>query len=75
MDNHKRPEPSGPELKAADVPRGRTAPGKADPIADGLRRLWADAEAEPIPDDFLDILDRVDAARATPTNSQSEGQA
>lgn len=34
-----------------------------DPVAAGLRRLWADLESEPVPDSFLDLLDRIDAAR------------
>ncbi len=42
----------------------RAARKGPDPIADGLRQLWADVEAEPVPDDFFDILDRIDAARA-----------
>ncbi len=36
---------------------------KPDPIAEGLRKLWENVEKEPVPDEFLDILDRIDAAR------------
>lgn len=35
-----------------------------DPIADGLRKLWENVEKEPVPNEFLDILDRIDAASA-----------
>lgn len=46
---------------------GRTRPGRRrladDPVAAGLRRLWADVEAEPVPDSFLDLLDRFDSQR------------
>lgn len=42
--------------------RNRRA-NQPDPIAEGLRKLWENVEKEPVPDDFLDILDRVDAAR------------
>lgn len=52
---------------------GRKAPDRPDPIAEGLRRLWAEAEAEPVPDDFLDILDRIDAARSAGTASGGGG--
>ena len=36
----------------------------SDPIALGLRRLWADVEKEAVPDDFLNLLDRIDERRA-----------
>jgi hypothetical protein len=47
----------------ADQGRGRRR-ASDDPIAAGLRRLWQDVESEPVPDSFLDILDRIDAVRA-----------
>ncbi|MFQ3595880.1 MAG: NepR family anti-sigma factor [Sphingomonadaceae bacterium] len=45
--------------------RDERKPGRApdDPIAAGLRRLWQEVEAEPVPESFLDLLDRIDAAR------------
>lgn len=42
--------------------RGRRA-NQPDPIAEGLRKIWENVEKEPVPDDFLDILDRIDVAR------------
>lgn len=41
-------------------------PGNAasDPIGAGLRRLLASVTEEPIPDEFMNLLDRLDAARA-----------
>jgi hypothetical protein len=44
------------------APRRRRAQG-ADAISAGLRQLWAEVEQEPVPDEFLDLLDRIDAAR------------
>ena len=47
------------------VPASRATARKAeDPIAMGLRRLWADVESEAVPDDFLDLLDQIDSRRA-----------
>ncbi len=60
---------------AMAVTAGTRAPQKGqDPIADGLRQLWADVEAEPVPDDFFDILDRIDAARAKLQDSDQTGK-
>jgi hypothetical protein len=42
------------------TPRG----GRPDLVSDALRQLWASAEDDPVPDDFLELLDRLDAARA-----------
>ena len=45
----------------------------ADPIATGLQRLFAPLAAEPIPDEFLALLDRIDAnARAASAESPAE---
>jgi hypothetical protein len=41
------------------TPRG----GRADLVSDALRQLWAKAESDPVPDDFLTLLDRLDSAR------------
>jgi hypothetical protein len=35
----------------------------ADPISAGLRELWKEAEAEPVPDAFMELLDRIDRER------------
>lgn len=42
------------------TPRG----GRADLVSDALRQLWDNAENDPVPEDFLLLLDRLDAARA-----------
>lgn len=39
---------------------GNPATGAPDPIALGLRKLWADVENEAVPDEFLALLDRID---------------
>lgn len=49
------------------VRRGRR-PGD-DPVALGLRKLWQEVELEPVPDEFMDLLDAIDVAKtgvATP---------
>lgn len=40
-----------------------TAMPKHDPISTALRRLHDEVVAEPLPADFLDLLDRIDAKR------------
>lgn len=37
----------------------------ADPIATGLQQLFAPLAAEPIPDEFMALLDRIDANART----------
>jgi hypothetical protein len=37
-------------------------------VSDALRQLWSNAESDPVPDDFLALLDQLDAARANPGN-------
>lgn len=37
---------------------------RPDLVSDALRQLWANAESDPVPDDFLALLDRLDEARA-----------
>ena len=46
----------------ADTPSTRRRRSE-DPIAMGLRRLWADVENEAVPDDFLSLLDEIDTRR------------
>ncbi len=51
---------------APGVPAGRPGNGRVpakDAISAGLRKLWAEVEDEPVPDDFMALLDKVDAAR------------
>lgn len=50
---------------AAPGVRPRRGRGAADPISAGLKALWANVEKEPVPDEFLALLDRIDAARAS----------
>ncbi|MEN9933257.1 MAG: Anti-sigma factor NepR [Pseudomonadota bacterium] len=45
-------------------PRPSRAAPRPDPISAGLRALWASLEEEPVPDDFLALLDRMDEADA-----------
>ena len=53
---------SAPRRQAASSRRGR---GQADdPASAGLRKLWQDIEHEPVPAEFFDLLDAIDAARA-----------
>lgn len=37
------------------------SPAPADPISTGLRRLLSSVSEEPVPDDFLRLLDQLDA--------------
>ncbi len=37
-----------------------------DPIVDGLRRLYDGVASEPVPDEFLSLLKKIDDARAAP---------
>ena len=51
------------------VPRNNFKSGPAlggrgvDPVTAGLKQLFAAVESEPIPDDFMRLLDEIDAAR------------
>lgn len=64
--------------RTSPAPRRRRLP-TTDPVALGLRSLWRNAEQEALPDDFLDLLDQIDAAAGTqtpaaaPTNDRSSG--
>ena len=40
----------------------RPADGNVDPIAEGLRQLYRNVAEEPIPDEFLELLNRIDSA-------------
>ena len=59
-----------PEISAAPhrrpgtgsgMPTKRTGKYTDDPVSMGLRKLWKDVEKEPIPDEFLALLDQIDA--------------
>ena len=52
-----------------EIRPGPAAPGRRrtnrytdDPVSLGLRKLWQNAEREPVPVEFLDLLDAIDAA-------------
>lgn len=52
-----------PEIKGSASPGGKPgeAPG-ADAIAVGLQQLFASIAEEPVPDEFMALLDRIEAA-------------
>ncbi|MGQ5700646.1 NepR family anti-sigma factor [Sandaracinobacteroides sp. A072] len=62
----------GTGSQAGGQQAGRRRGRSDDPISLGLRQLWADVENEPVPDDFLAILDAIDA-RAGGAESQEQG--
>jgi len=49
---------TGSAAPAPTVKR-RSAAGPNDPISSGLRKLWDDVALEPVPDDFLALLDKI----------------
>ena len=42
-------------------PRAPRVSSRIDPISAGLRALWSSLENEPVPDEFLALLDQMDA--------------
>lgn len=71
MSNTEKPGKAAPG--AAMTGRRRRQMTADDPIAAGLRRMWADAEQEPVPDDLLALLDRIDASGGSPTGNTGQG--
>lgn len=56
-------EAPAPEIGTPDYGRSPAGPtAGADPIAVGLQRLFAAVADEPVPDEFLSLLDRIEAA-------------
>lgn len=47
--------------------------GLADPVTAGLRQLFAKIEEEPIPDEFLRLLDEIEA-RSAEANSDPQAR-
>jgi hypothetical protein len=45
-----------------------------DPVSLGLRKLWHELENEPVPAEFLDLLDAIDAARIEPAAPKPDGE-
>lgn len=55
---------SGPGRPGVERPESKPEGGRrADSLSLALRQLWK-AEVDPVPDSFLQLLDRLDAARA-----------
>jgi hypothetical protein len=55
------------EDKPKGVPRGRPrTDGRDDPVIAGLRRLWNDVENEPVPDEFLALLEQIEKGADAP---------
>lgn len=72
--NNSKDNPGQPVPEAGATRRRGRAPAD-DPIAAGLRRMWADAEQEPVPDDLLALIDCIDAASASAGNGSKGGTA
>ncbi len=71
MSKSKRPV-VGPAKRAAGP---SAAAGGPDSIAIGLQRLFASVAEEPIPDEFLELLNRIDAseqARQTAERTETD---
>jgi hypothetical protein len=75
-DNPRSSKP--PQAGAAGSGRpgsGRHAAGSnsdADPIAMGLQKLFGAVAEEPVPDEFMELLDRIEAAERERQTRESE---
>ncbi|WP_439534060.1 NepR family anti-sigma factor [Polymorphobacter sp.] len=58
-----RPDDGNGADRTHPTRKPRAARGSRDVISTGLRQLWADVENEPVPDEFLKMLDSIDAVR------------
>lgn len=65
-------QPAAKDVSAADQRPAEAAP---DPISAGLKALWAAMENEPVPDEFLALLDRIDSANPAETPTPPEAPA
>lgn len=74
--------PSDPA--ASDTPQAATGAAAApwrhsryahDPVSLGLRKLWQHVENEPVPAEFLALLDAIDAARSPAPDQPDDGGA
>jgi hypothetical protein len=64
MDDTRKTSPAQRRGKGpAEGGRSPRGAGRVDPISAGLKALWAAMENEPVPDEFLALLDRIDATR------------
>ncbi len=55
---------SGGALSRQEKPNDKAMTGIADPVTAGLRQLFARIAEEPIPDEFLRLLDEIEARGA-----------
>lgn len=55
--------------------RGRPRARGDDPVVAGLRQLWRGLEAEPVPDDFLALIERIESAPGEDAPGRKGGQA
>jgi hypothetical protein len=62
-------EEKGRKAPAASPPAGEDRKHKEDWIGRQLRRVFDDALNEPLPDDIMSLLERIDDAPADPTDS------
>jgi len=65
--------PAEPQARR-NPPVQRNGRFPADPVSLGLRKLWQHAEEEPVPSEFLDLLDAIDAARSADPVPPGSGQ-
>jgi hypothetical protein len=50
-------------------------PRETDHVSEALRQLWESAERDPVPAEFLDLLDQLDGARAPIPQRSAKGSA
>lgn len=55
---------AGPGSRPGNSPSPATADRHGDSVTTGLQQLFASIAEEPIPDDFLRLLDDIDASSA-----------
>jgi hypothetical protein len=60
MDDKREMPPAGARPRPVRARRVRQG---VDPISAGLRALWASLENDPVPEEFLSLLERIDAER------------
>ena len=71
-----RPDKHGAHGSGTDKPEPQDRTGRdrpTDPISRGLRKLWQDVALEPVPDDFLSLLDKIQSGASRPAGSTIDG--
>ena len=58
-----RPEVSSPEADGAAAPAGKRVANVKDHIGRQLRALYNEVASQPVPDRFMELLDRLDVKR------------